>query len=376
MRIAITVFAFALVIQAAPVADAQRVDARTGNHAVFVMTNSARRNEIIAYSRAKDGSLVEQDHYPTGGRGSGGTTDPLGSQGSLTLSQDSSLLVAVNAGSGEISVFRVRGANLDLAQVVSSGGSAPVAVAQHDGLVYVVNFAGNSNVVGFRLNEAGTLSEIPRSIRYLSTANSGPSSLAFSPDGRFLIVTEKLTNNIDTFLVGSDGSLSGPKITQDPLPGLFDVVFSPYGAALIVQTGPVGGSNASSISSYLVEDDGTLAPITAGVPTLGSGACWVELTPNGQFAYTANSASSSLSAFAIDGSGDVSAVAGTVVASLPAGATDLDIAISQDGKYLYSLNTGTGTVGVFEISASGALKLFQMAAGVKAQAGFNGIAAF
>jgi 6-phosphogluconolactonase (cycloisomerase 2 family) len=154
------------------------------------------------------------------------------------------------------------------------------------------------------------------------------------------------------------------------------VVFSPYGAALILQTGPAGGSNASSISSYLVEDDGTLAPITASVPTLGSAACWVELTPNGQFAFTANSASSSLSAFAIDSSGDVSAVAGTVVASLPAGTTDIDIAISQDGKYLYTLNTGTGTVGVLEIIANGTLTPFRMTAGLKAQAGFNGIAAF
>jgi hypothetical protein len=38
--------------------------------------------------------------FPTGGRGSGGVTDPLGSQGSLTLSQDHSLLFAVNARNG------------------------------------------------------------------------------------------------------------------------------------------------------------------------------------------------------------------------------------------------------------------------------------
>ena len=71
--------------------------------AVFVMTNAAVKNEIIAYARAADGTLQESQRVATGGRGSGGATDPLGSQGSLLLSQDASLLFAVNAGSGDAS---------------------------------------------------------------------------------------------------------------------------------------------------------------------------------------------------------------------------------------------------------------------------------
>ena len=55
--------------------------------AVFVMTNAAERNEVIAYKRNADGSLEEGRSFPTGGRGSGGTTDPLGSQGSLSLTR-------------------------------------------------------------------------------------------------------------------------------------------------------------------------------------------------------------------------------------------------------------------------------------------------
>jgi len=67
--------------------------------AVFVMNNSASRNQIISFTRAADGSLQKDGTFATGGRGSGGVTDPLESQGSLTLSQDRSLLFAVNAGS-------------------------------------------------------------------------------------------------------------------------------------------------------------------------------------------------------------------------------------------------------------------------------------
>jgi 6-phosphogluconolactonase len=148
--------------------------------AVFVMTNAADRNEIIAYERNADGSLQEKRSFPTGGRGSGGVTDPLGSQGSLTLTQDHSLLLAVNAGSGDISVFRVHGAMLSLVDRVPCGGSEPVAVAQHGNLVYVVNAGGSSNVTGFRLERDGRLRAIPDSIAFLTTANSGAASLSFS----------------------------------------------------------------------------------------------------------------------------------------------------------------------------------------------------
>jgi len=94
--------------------------------AVFVMTNAAGRNEVIAYQRNADGSLGHKRRFNTGGRGSGGTTDPLASQGSLTLTEDHSFLLAVNAGSGEISVFGVHQNFLDLVDVTPCGGSEPV----------------------------------------------------------------------------------------------------------------------------------------------------------------------------------------------------------------------------------------------------------
>ena len=114
--------------------------------AVFVMTNAASGNEIIAYGRNADGSLEQGRRFTTGGRGSGGVTDPLASQGSLTLTEDRSLLLAVNAGSGSISVFRVHGDRLSLVDRVPCGGAEPVAVAQHGNLVYVLNAGGTSNV--------------------------------------------------------------------------------------------------------------------------------------------------------------------------------------------------------------------------------------
>src|SRR5579884_1662897 len=99
---------------------------QSGNGAVFAMTNAADRNQIIVFKRSSNGGLMPAHRFATGGRGSGGTADPLQSQGSLILTQNREFLLAVNAGSGDISVFRVSGSMLRLIDRVPCGGSEPV----------------------------------------------------------------------------------------------------------------------------------------------------------------------------------------------------------------------------------------------------------
>ncbi len=146
---------------------------KSGTGAVFVMTNAADKNQIIAYSRDSDGKLTDGDRFDTGGRGSGGLTAPLGSQGSLTLSVNHTFLFAVNAGSGTISVFGVRNSRLNLMSVTPSGGSSPVAVAQRGDLAYVVNAGGQGSVVGLRLESNGRLEQIDNATVFLTSFGGG-----------------------------------------------------------------------------------------------------------------------------------------------------------------------------------------------------------
>lgn len=350
--------------------------AQNGEHAkaVFVMTNSAEKNEVISLLRAEDGSLQEFQRFATGGRGSGGNNDPLESQGSLTLSQDQRILFAVNAGSGQISVFGVRGAELALQDRVSSGGSEPNAIAQFGNLAYVLNAGGSSNVVGFRLSY-GRLQQIPDSLRFLSTNTSGAASVSFSPDGKFLAVTERLTNLVDVFPVEPDGTLGTLVKNPSVGPGAFAVKFAPEGVALVSETGPAGVANGSAISSYAVSGNGTLTVISASVPTDGAANCWNAVTPDGRFVYVSNAGSSSIAGFAIAATGALTALPGTLVGQNPAGSTNLDIAISADGKFLYTLNAAVGTIGIFEIQSDGTLANHGTVTGLAAGMGFNGIAA-
>ena len=102
---------------------------------IYVQTNDAKRNEVVAFDRNADGTLTAIGHFETGGRGSG--TPHLASQSSIVVSGDR-LLVA-NAGSDELSLFGVTAAGLDLVSRVPSGGSHPTSVAVHGELAYVLN---------------------------------------------------------------------------------------------------------------------------------------------------------------------------------------------------------------------------------------------
>jgi 6-phosphogluconolactonase len=358
---------------ASPILGFAQRDKESG--AVFVMTNAADRNEVIAFKRASNGTLAYESQYSTGGRGSGGVNDPLEAQGSLTLSQDHSLLFAVNAGSGNVSVFSVRGADLTLLSKVPSGGTEPVAVAENGGLVYVLNSGGAGSVVGFHLDFGGQLTPLESSTQFLSANDVAGASIAFSRNGQFLLVTERLTNNIDVFRVKSDGTLAPVVLNPSPGAGAFSVSFAPNGDAIVSETGLATATNGSAVSSYSILPNGTLSPISQSVPTLGNANCWNIVTPNGKFVYVSNAGSSTISGFAIASNGKLTPIGATVVGSNPDDATNLDIAVTADGLFLYTLNSGSGTVGVFAIHSNGSLSPVQQAGDFPQFAGFNGIAA-
>ena len=343
--------------------------------AVYVMTNDANKNEVIAYERDAQGKLSYEASYDTGGRGSGGITDPLESQGSLSLSQDHSVLFAVNAGSGNVSVFQVRKSGLLLLGKKESGGSEPVAVAEHQNLVYVLNSGGAGSVVGFWLDIGGQLHEIKNSTQFLTATTTGGASIAFSPDGQFLAVTERVANNIDTFRVKPDGTLDPIVVNADPAPGTFSLSFAPTGQMIVSETGVAGATNASAISSYSIGSNGKVVPISQSVAAFAAGNCWNAITPDGKYVYTSNSGSDSISGFSIGKGGVLTPIGGTVLGSNPAGSHNVDIAVSTDGKNVYTINSVSGTIGVFGINADGTLTSLSQAGDLPKSVGFNGIAA-
>src|SRR3712207_3563568 len=119
--------------------------------AVYVQTNAAP-NEVIAFRRAHDGSLDRIGSVATGGDGDG--SPHLQSQGSVVLTRDGRHLLVTNAASDDLSVFSVAAdGSIELRDRVRTG-SAPRSVAEHDGLVVVLN-TGEPGVASFRLDVEG-----------------------------------------------------------------------------------------------------------------------------------------------------------------------------------------------------------------------------
>jgi 6-phosphogluconolactonase len=337
--------------------------------AVFAMTNAASNNQIDAWVRRDDGSLEFFEAFSTGGNGSGGTVDPLSAQGSLTLSADHRLLFAVNAGSGTLSVFAVRGAELSLLDTVSTGGSMPTSVTQVRDLVYVLNAGGNGSVSGFRILGNDHLLPIPNSTHFLSGSTPAPTDVVLSPNGQFLIVTESATNKIDVFRVFPNGTLANPVVADSAGAQPFAAVFAPRGALIV-------GNVSNTISSYQLDGNGSLRTITNALPTEGVATCWDVIGRFGRSVYTSNATSSTLSGFDIAPNGALTPIGNTVVGQNPTGSSNLDVAASADGRYLYTLNGAAGTIGIFAVQEDGSLLSVRQQDGLPASAGINGIAAY
>ena len=332
--------------------------------AVFTISNASEANEVLAFARDASGKLSPAGVFPTGGRGLG---KGLGSQGALALSEDRRVLVVVDAGSSQISSFRVQGTTLLFRSRVSSGGTQPISVTVHGGVVYALNAGEPSNVSGFLLDADGRLAPIAGSTRALSGSNTAPAQVQFSPKGDLLLVAERNTQTIDAFLVGADGLASGPIANHSAGAVPFGFAFGKRGQVFFSEAGP------NAASSYAVAADGTLTVVTGSAPTYQGAPCWLVVTNDGRYAYTGNAGGNSITGFAIGVDGALTLLnADGHTAATGAGATDL--ALSVNSQYLYVRNTRAGSVSAFAVNADGSLSEIPGADGLPG--GSAGLAAY
>jgi 6-phosphogluconolactonase len=104
---------------------------------VYVNANTGGVNTVAAFDRHADGTLTPMPGSPFAAGGVG-TGTAIASQGALQQSSDGGYLLAVDAGSNQISVLRIK-RDGSLKPVgggpVSSNGANPVSIAVHGALV-------------------------------------------------------------------------------------------------------------------------------------------------------------------------------------------------------------------------------------------------
>ena len=333
---------------------------------VYINDNTAPANAVAGFDRHADGSLTAMPGSPfaIGGSGAG---HPDASQGSLELSADGRYLLAVDAGSNQVSVLRIKlDGSLQAVQgsPVASGGVDPVSIAVHGDLVYVANAgpgagAGDTNYTGFRLDAGGHLRAIPDST-YPLPNDSKPGQVLFNGDGTRLAGTRIATSRIDSFTVGGDGRLTAapgsPYDAQAFSPtqgyGQLGSEFNPTDPNQLfvsdAHTAAGGAAFPGLVSSFADASDGTLTPVGAPVANDGGAACWIEISHDGSFLFVVNTASASVSSYSIGAGGTLNFLQSTGPGQVGAGAEDARLA--PDGSTLWVVESGTNAVTGFTVN--------------------------
>ena len=363
----IALFLFGLALSLGPSPSALAAD-HSPKHVYILNNNVSGANSITTFNRADDGSLSPRDTISIGGMG-GLPAFSDGTQGSLILAHKGrkTRLFAVDAGSNQISVVKVHSTYLSLAGVFPSGGVGPVSLTYKNGWLYVLNAANGSNeaanVTGFRLDSKDMLQPIAGSTKPLSAAHPNPAQIQIDPSGQFLVVTEKGTNLIDVYSIHSDGSLSGPSTFAAVGVYPFGMAFNPKAGQQFVVANGMGGPNMTGGATAYVLMGGNVHLINGPVLNAQIAPCWMVITGDGQFAYTSNADSQSISGYRIQENGTISLLnANGVTATTPSDTFPIEESLSSNGQFLYVLDSrlllktpGPATLSGFLIHSDGSL---------------------
>lgn len=322
--------------------------------AVYTMTNDAASNAVREYRRASTGELAFVKDYPTGASGSGDNLN--GASGSLIHVRGTNRFFTVNAGSNSVTYLSLGGdGTLTPVSTANSGGTRPISVTAFGNTVYVLNAGDAANnipasISGLEL--VGTqLVPINGSTQALSAANPNPAQIAFHPAGTVLVVTERDTNRITTYVM--NGNVAGApqaQVSSAITPSGFD--FNTLGTMITAGATNNAGA-AGTVSSHIVAANGTVAAVTGALGNNQTAPTAVEASKLTAHAYITNAGSNNLSIVNIDGQNNLTLQGNGN--SIATGLNPTDLEISDDGLFLYVLNTGDDSISSYSVASDGSL---------------------
>ncbi|MBK1834985.1 lactonase family protein [Roseibacillus ishigakijimensis] len=382
--------------------------------ALYVASNKAEGNTLVGFAQQEDGSLEKIGEFETGGKGTGKMEifdggydathpladgiDPLISAYGLFKTPDDRFLLVVNSGDGTVSSLAVgKDYQLEAVSTVKAAAAHPLSIAVSGDLVYVASagkgptpppFTGNLS--GFRIDSDGKLSPIEDSIRDLGAR---PSCVAFTPDGKHLVVDELVTGLVKVFAVGKEGRLSQEPVSQVASPHAkeegrwlaipvgFDLVQKGESTVVLVSEArflnnqgelrkeegkvpqaPLYSWQTSSTSSYLIDSEGKIKLVSGDVLTGKEqeggqiANCWVEISADGDTLWAANALSSSLSSYQIGDEGTLTLRDEATFKDEKETLFFSDLYLNSDGKYLNQLIGNSGEVLVLKVGAEDTLE--------------------
>lgn len=316
---------------------------------VYLDDNPAAANTIAGFVRNADGSLTALAGSPFDAGGLGLGTS-LGSQGAIQVADDGRYLLAVDAGSNQISVLRISDDG-SLAPVAgspfASGGVKPNSIAVSDDLVYVENTGGSApNYTGFTLGRDGQLTPIPNStVTVAAGSNALLGDVLFNNDGTRLVGVEVGPSLIDSFRVNRNGTLTAAPGSPFSAQGLgpFGSQFSPIEPNQLFVSNAHNGPGLGTVSAFNDSWNGILSPIGASPFADDQTApCWLVISHDGRYLYAFNTASATVSSYSIARDGTLTLIGSSApVTGIAGGGTDITLSTNDDTLYLNEANNHT-----------------------------------
>jgi 6-phosphogluconolactonase len=260
---------------------------------------------------------------------------------------------SLNLGSGALSSIGA----------VASTGAVPSAIAVTPAVnaLFVAN-SGSNNISSYTINSDGTLTAASGS----TASGTAPTALAIDPAGKFLFVANQGSSSVSVFSIKGAGltPVSGSPFTTIPAGLSYPNGTLPSGV-IVSASGKflyVANELANFVSAFSVNSSGALTPLGVPFYNTGLGPAGLAITPNGGFLYVANSGTNSdnISAFAIcdavvnscanvnSPDGKLTPVAGS---PFPAGLGPVAIAFDPAFDFVYVVNKGSNNVSQYSFSA-------------------------
>jgi 6-phosphogluconolactonase (cycloisomerase 2 family) len=284
---------------------------------VYVQSNIAAGNQILAYHRDAAGNLstIAGSPFSTGGAGISPSFNlgPYDSDQEIITNPDRTRLFATNGGSNTIAVFGFH-ANGSLVPVsgspFSSGGSNPVGLAMSGNKMVVVNQDNDPGNPGqflpsystLSVNEAGHLSPIAGG-RFTVDLGSTPTQALVSPlEPSLVFGCDFLGGLLRSFQLHGNGKLT--EIQVQPLPADEFALSGAPPLPLGLWSHPklpilyVGFVTINRMGIYHYNAAGQFEFLRT-VPDTGNGICWIRSNKEGTRLYTSNTADPSISVYDI-----------------------------------------------------------------------------
>src|ERR1700722_4568303 len=233
------------------------------------------------------------------------------------------------------------------ATVQTGVGPWAVAIDPTGSYAYVVNNV-DRTVSQYTIGTGGTL--VPMTPATISTGTQ-PWGITIDPTGQYAYVANHVDNTVSQYAVGAGGALtqlSPSTVVSGVLPS--GIAINPAGLYAYV-----ANLNDNTVSQYTIGTGGVLTPQSPAIVATGTQPRFVAVNPNGQGAYVVNSAptgSGTISQYTIGAAGLLTPMPAPTVAT---GQGPVWITVDRAGQYAYATNITDNTVSQFAINSDGSL---------------------